>query len=38
MNNSYKTDFVVKIRKGQRDLKNGKGVKLTLKELEKTCK
>ena len=38
MNNSYKTDFVVKIKKGQWDLKNGKGIKLTLRELEKICR
>jgi DNA-binding Xre family transcriptional regulator len=38
MTNSYKTAFVEKIKRGQRDLKNGKGVKLTLKELEKICK
>ncbi|MBX9785524.1 MAG: hypothetical protein K2X48_19760 [Chitinophagaceae bacterium] len=34
----YKPDFVAMIRKGEADLKKGKGIKMTMAELEKLCK
>ncbi len=34
----YDVDFVKKIQQGDEDLKNGKGKKITLEELERLCK
>jgi len=34
----YNPDFVAMIKQGEKDLKNGKGIKMTLDELEKLCK
>lgn len=34
----YDPDFVARIKQGEKDLKNGKGVKMTLDELENLCK
>lgn len=34
----YNPDFVTMIKQGEKDLKNGKGIKMTLDELEKLCK
>jgi len=34
----YNPDFVAMIKQGEDDLKNGKGIKITLDELEKLCK
>ena len=35
---SYSPDFVAMIKQGEKDLKNGKGIKVSLDELEKLCK
>lgn len=35
---SYNPEFVEKILKGDEDLKAGKGVKMSLEDLEKLCK
>ena len=35
---SYNPDFVAMIKQGEKDLKNGKGIKVSLDELEKLCK
>jgi hypothetical protein len=34
----YNPDFVAMIKQGEDDLKNGKGIKMNLDELEKLCK
>lgn len=34
----YSPDFVAIIKQGEKDLKNGKGIKMSLEELEKLCK
>ena len=34
----YDPDFVAMIRQGEQDLKKGKGIKMTLDDLEKVCK
>jgi len=34
----YNPEFVAMIKQGEQDLKNGKGVKMTLQELENLCK
>jgi hypothetical protein len=34
----YNPEFVAKIQKGDEDLKNGKGKKMTLAQLERLCK
>jgi len=34
----YKPDFVAMIKQGEKDLKNGKGISMTIKDLEKVCK
>ena len=38
MDKPYNADFVAKIKKGQKDLKEGKGISMTLEELENLCK
>ena len=35
---SYKPEFVEMIKQGEEDLKKGKGIKISLDELEKLCK
>ncbi len=35
---SYSPDFIAMIKQGEKDLKNGKGIKVSLDELEKLCK
>ncbi|HDR50013.1 MAG TPA: hypothetical protein ENN90_00105 [Mariniphaga anaerophila] len=37
-NSLYDPEFVAKIKQGEKDLKNGKGIKMTLDELENLCK
>lgn len=34
----YKPDFVAMIKQGEKDLKNGKGIYMTIEDLEKICK
>lgn len=34
----YNPDFVAMIKQGEKDLKNGKGISMTIKDLEKLCK
>lgn len=34
----YKPDFVAMIKQGEKDLKSGKGISMTLEDLEKLCK
>ena len=34
----YNPEFVAMIKQGEKDLKNGKGIKMTLAELEKLCR
>jgi hypothetical protein len=34
----YDPDFMAMIRQGEEDLKNGKGIKITMEELEELCK
>jgi len=34
----YNPDFVAMIRQGEKDLKKGKGIKVSLAELEELCK
>lgn len=34
----YNPDFVAMIKQGEKDLKNGKGVSMTIEDLEKLCK
>jgi len=34
----YDPDFVPMIKQGEKDLKNGKGIPMTLDELENLCK
>jgi hypothetical protein len=34
----YDSEFVTMIKKGENDLKNGKGIKMSLDDLEKLCK
>ena len=34
----YDPEFVAMIKKGEKDLKNGKGIKMTLDEMESLCK
>ncbi len=34
----YNTEFVKKIQQGREDIKNGKGIKITLDELKEICK
>jgi hypothetical protein len=34
----YNPDFVGMIKQGEKDLQNGKGIKMTLDELEDLCK
>ncbi len=34
----YNPDFVAMIKQGEKDLKNGKGISMTIEELEKVCK
>jgi hypothetical protein len=34
----YNPEFVAKIKKGEQDLKNGKGIVMSLAELEVLCK
>jgi hypothetical protein len=34
----YDPDFVAMIRQGEEDLKNGKGIKITMEALEALCK
>jgi hypothetical protein len=34
----YDPEFVAMIKQGEKDLKNGKGIKMTLAELEKLCR
>lgn len=34
----YDPEFVAMIKQGQQDIKDGKGIKMTLDELEKLCK
>jgi hypothetical protein len=36
--NSYNPEFVNMIKEGEKDLKDGKGIKMSLDELEKLCK
>jgi len=38
MESPYNPDFVAMVKKGQEDIKNGKGVKMTLDELKELCK
>ncbi|MEY4539127.1 MAG: hypothetical protein RLZZ306_884 [Bacteroidota bacterium] len=38
MDTPYNAEFVAKIKKGQKDLKEGKGISMTLEELENLCK
>ena len=35
---SYDHEFVAMIKQGEIDLKNGKGIKMTLEEMENLCK
>jgi hypothetical protein len=35
---SYDPDFVAMIRQGEEDLKNGKGIKITMEAFEALCK
>jgi len=35
---TYNPDFVTMIKQGEKDLKNGKGINMTLNELENLCK
>lgn len=34
----YNPDFVVKIKKGQKDIAEGKGIKMTIAEFKELCK
>ena len=34
----YNPDFVAMIKQGEKDLKNGKGISMSLTDLEKLCK
>jgi hypothetical protein len=34
----YNPEYVAKIKQGQEDIKNGKGIKMTLNELKELCK
>ncbi|MFT4094515.1 MAG: hypothetical protein QM640_12830 [Niabella sp.] len=34
----YNPDFVAMIKQGEQDLKDGKGIKMSLEELENLCK
>ena len=34
----YDPEFVAMIKQGEKDLKNGKGIKMTLTELENLCR
>lgn len=34
----YNPEFVAMIKQGEKDLKNGKGIKMTMDELENLCK
>jgi len=34
----YDPEFVAMIKQGEKDLKNGKGIKMTLAELENLCR
>ena len=34
----YNPDFVAMIKKGEKDLRNGKGIKMSLTDLGKLCK
>lgn len=36
--NPYDPEFVAMIKQGEKDIKNGKGIKMTLDELENLCK
>lgn len=36
--NDYDPEFVTMIKKGQKEIKDGKGIKITLDELENLCK
>ena len=36
--NPYNKDFVKQIQQGDEDLKNGKGKKMTIEQLERLCK
>jgi hypothetical protein len=37
-NISYNPDFVAMIKQGEQDLKDGKGIALSIEDLEKLCK
>ncbi|HEY5463151.1 MAG TPA: DUF2683 family protein [Hanamia sp.] len=37
-NSSYKPEFIAMIKQGEKDLKNGKGISMTIEDLEKVCK
>lgn len=34
----YNPEFIAMIKQGEKDLKNGKGIKMTMDELENLCK
>ena len=34
----YNPEFVAMVKKGEEDIKNGKGIKMTLEELKTLCK
>ncbi|MEO9051578.1 MAG: DUF2683 family protein [Ginsengibacter sp.] len=34
----YNTDFVAMIKQGEKDLQDGKGISMTIEDLEKLCK
>ena len=38
MESPYDPEFVDMIKQGEKDLKNGKGIKMTLDEMESLCK
>jgi len=37
-NSSYKPEFIAMIKQGEKDLKNGKGISMTIEDLERVCK
>ncbi len=37
-NSLYKPEFIEMIKQGEKDLKNGKGISMTIEDLEKVCK